>query len=735
MVDVIETDSSGSSDTGTDNFAAPSQGLSLACLGDVAVSRGLAPAVDFRRSAAMQPSVSGLVPARTSRQQVQTSKRTVGERERASIARDCAVTYTCGSSVPIFSPISHVPTFTNTIAGGMSAPAASGFTNSAACDSEAVVSSRAAELYFGSTKVNAEGLADDQDLIAIRETCNYMTNVLANFNARFDSVHPEAQHCIEQLNAALGNLIMKKDPVLKPHLPRSARPHLHRVQRKSNPRYDLQPDCGISTDTETDKKPILKNKVSFKRQRNPVSSSHAPEYRCYQLSDSSVTDASSDQESLIRPRRAERVFSRESSGAMSAESVIRALARLDNRSVPKPEIFDSESGQSFVQFLQMFEEYCRHTFRGSSSLWIGELGRLLRGDMKSAFDALKVPGDGYRSLKEKLLKWKKDTHELYENTTKSRFTKAIMRSDESLRLYAARLEKAFRLAHCSRDVETSKALRRKYFDSVPDSFRKQLQTARSINLTMNHCEIKWSTILALASQQDAGNAPRDREELPVVEDQVWLSFPRYRDSSKDHSGTGPVTSYESGQQRYKFPQRETRSRYSVWQTNAECAADSRKSRQTRSVSRPFDRTGGEPRRRPSSDPRDAHMTREDMEYSRSKTCFHCNRIGHIKNQCRRFLNQCLACGSGDHRIATCPNRRSNCSGPVSNAQSRFDLGSSSNDARGASGFSSSRTYALDNGGTQSTSMGNRRSTPEASLPLGTFCNPSGGAIPKRRSNC
>ena len=94
-----------------------------------------------------------------------------------------------------------------------------------------------------------------------------------------------------------------------------------------------------------------------------------------------------------------------------------------------------------------------------TSLWIGELGRLLQGEMHGAFEALKVPGDTYKSLKKKLLKWRTDTREVLENKTKHRFTKARIQAGESLRLYAARLEKAFRLAYPNRGVERSKTLR------------------------------------------------------------------------------------------------------------------------------------------------------------------------------------------------------------------------------------------------------------------------------------
>ena len=37
-------------------------------------------------------------------------------------------------------------------------------------------------------------------------------------------------------------------------------------------------------------------------------------------------------------------------------------------------------------------------------------------------------------------------------------------------------------------------------------------------------------------------------------------------------------------------------------------------------------------------------------------CRYCHRMGHTIANCRKLLNQCLACGSTDHFIASCPER-------------------------------------------------------------------------------
>lgn len=517
--------------------------------------------------------------------------------------------------------------------------------------------------------VAAEPTDDGQDLEAIRDTCQYMTNVLENLNARIDSLHPEARYCIEQLNTKLSKLIIKQEPTEEKPLS-SVKRKSKRMTKKKQIAQSLPRNPSDSSD-ESLREPVnVRKKVNFARPRKftaPFSNYVEPD------SEGTTEDGAA---SADYDRQQERTHSSRGAGphVLSAEDVLQALSRLDNRSVPKPEAFDSASGQSFNQFLSTFEEYCQHTFRGSSTLWIGELGRLLKGDMSSAFEVLKVPGDSYNTLKKKLQKWRQDKRESYENDTKSRFTKAQRKPMESLRLYAARLEKSFRLAYPHRTVDASRTLRQKYFDTVPATFRKQLQTARSLSMSMNQRELSWETILTLASQQDASGEQFSCAEEP--EDQVWMNY-----SSNYHAQPRndwrPVTSYDL-RESYETPQLTNRSRFDVWQSSSKHVPQTGQSKQSQNmgVGRANSGPHAAPRlsfsaSRPSSNPRMGGNPDPRQEFTPSKKCFHCNRAGHIKSQCRRFLNQCLICGSPDHRISGCPRRRYDAPAVVNNQPNGF----------------------------------------------------------------
>ena len=331
------------------------------------------------------------------------------------------------------------------------------------------------------------------------------------------------------------------------------------------------------------------------------------------------------------------------SGVFSMEQLMGLFQKLDNRIVPRPESFDSSSGQSFHDFLEIFEEYCQNTFRGSSRLWVAELGRLLTGDMLSAFNTLRVTGDTYGTVKAKLLQWRQDSAEVRASNIKSAFSRCAIKPGEQLRLYAARCEKAFRLAYPNRNVESSKTLRDKYKSSIPKSHQKELATARSLGLTMTGDDLTWSNILSLASRWDA-----DRDSESADEIQVWnTNLPLFNDKTdaitQSYPGKcscGVYTASSQLNRRKSFNGQRPQVSTGV-ATNRQIPL---RSRFLRSASLP--RQGGS--NRPNGD------TSLPVE---SRTCHYCKRKGHIRVNCRRLHGLCLVCGANDHTIKDCSKRR------------------------------------------------------------------------------
>lgn len=474
---------------------------------------------------------------------------------------------------------------------------------------------------------NAMGL---RDVEAVRESCQYIATLMRNFNASIDSLPSETRKCVEDLNVELAGILIKQKPQKSVKSKKST---------LTKPKKVALVELSDSELSELDyelkgAKPKIKKTVKLKVpkvERSCVDGNN-------QISESEREDSESD----IATRRRRPNHDSNRNGSMSTNDVLEALRRLDTRSVPKPEKYSSESGYSFEQFLSGFEEYCHGTFRGGSSLWVGELGRFLTGEMFDAYSVLKVAGDTYKEIKKKLLKWHEDSRETYDTDRKARFTKAKQRSSESLRLYAARLEKTFRLAYPRRDVEHSQTLRKKYCNTVPKFFQKQLQTARSMSLTMNNVEITWSNILALASRQDIDMKLEESEE-EVEKDSVWLT-------SLVKTGPSRLKSCDTSTQCGTLAeniQEIGHGRSSGWKSNFQTAHSAPRGEGSVIHSRTVHASGHQ---------QQGHVDNA-MQSTERRTCYYCQRPGHIKSQCRRWLGQCLVCGATDHHIADCRWRR------------------------------------------------------------------------------
>lgn len=528
---------------------------------------------------------------------------------------------------------------------------------------------------------------NDDDLQTVHETCEYVKNVVDNFNARIDSLGPEAFKKIQDLNSHLAKLLIT-DKVLKPEkvtaVKRERKSTVPELPKLESSRIDaklkgasLSERLGIATDTSADDddgelvakhkktgafskylkntrtKPKKPSRISFGNSFGYFTDTAPEESDNIGGVDGGSEDAGSDKEEIIfstedkvKKSNSKLLGSSKIAGhPVSTASLMQVLQRLDNRVIPKPEKFDVDSGQSFEQFFITFESYASETFRGDSSLWVGELGRFLVGEIHSAYNALRVSGDSYSVLRKKLLRWNTDCKEVRDKILKSRFSKARKLPDESFRLYAARLEKAFRLAYPMRGIEKSKALRQKYFDTVPRSFQRQLKTARSIALTMGSSDMTWSNILALASRQDA------EEELSAGSGES---------KEKPMNWSAAVGLSKS---------RESKTGQSEYQDGEWTACCHSASLTGSGMSKPHPTPAGNshsyyPTHESSylNEPAPSYQIQNEQ-----RTCSYCHCVGHLRGDCRRFLNLCLLCGSPDHRISGCTRRRT---GPAPAVSSR-----------------------------------------------------------------
>ena len=303
------------------------------------------------------------------------------------------------------------------------------------------------------------------------------------------------------------------------------------------------------------------------------------------------------------------------------ERLVVALEKLDLRTVPAPEPYDRASGQSFSTFLALFEDYCCHSFKGSQTLWVAELGRYLVGEMHQAFTAHKLPGDSYAVVKDKLLKWYEESKLQREAGSRAAFSRASMGVDESVRLYAARLENLFRRAFPKGKVESSRTLLDKFLKSIPRKYRKQIKSALSLACAVGGQSLGWSRVVKLVGGlEEALASEKSSDEEPSSSWSVMRSSIR------------PVA----------VNQREAATQYNLGREDASHLSRG-----------PVEQSQSVERREPIFQP----VGFGERERQLATVCHYCRKLGHIQRDCRRKNGLCLVCGSGDHQVASCPRRQ------------------------------------------------------------------------------
>ena len=504
------------------------------------------------------------------------------------------------------------------------------------------------KIHTSEPEIDIEGRENpEKELAAIKEQCAYIQNTVRNFNVHVSSMPSNAQSIVQSLNEGLQLICSTyRDTINQDHgssdtdtdvdSSESASGSRHRRVRFRGPRpaaYQLDNKNYLHKNSKTfslassEILPGQSNVAERYRQPNvsvplvqpivnaPINTRSIPRVS-HTRTDVNPDHCSSRQPQPAYPRVVDTV---------SVEDLLGVLQRLDSRSVPKPDTFDLSSGLPISEFIHTFEEYCRGTFRGSSSLWVGELGRMLTGDVRIALDAMKAPGDSYEMLKGKLIRWVDSRQELLQSEVKLKFKTAEMKPQESNSLYAARLENYFHAAYPRRLAENNKTLRMKYFDSVPETFKKQLQLTQSISKSLSGKDMTWSQVVAYASQHEVEAKSRP---VKLENNEVWVSQPTKESARQEIRQHVPVFSH-SDDQNTNIPE-EARQKPHI--------------DPYRFSERPFRKENN------------TAAGRADFR-SRKVSCRYCNKLGHIEKDCWRRLNLCLVCGSSDHRIATCPNRR------------------------------------------------------------------------------
>ena len=337
---------------------------------------------------------------------------------------------------------------------------------------------------------------------------------------------------------------------------------------------------------------------------------------------SSSFSSSSSEESLVS---ASGSTSEDEDSYGHGRSLVRALGRLQlSREVVAPGKFSGVGGGSLRRYLQDFERYFSTKYRGTERQSALLLGDFLEGPVKKAYLALGGPNIKYRKLKPKLISWYKTERSSHRRSKEEEFEGACLEEEESLSIYALRLERLASEAFPASQREQSRALCKKFWESVPRGFAKVLANSEHSLALMEGKHLRWHNMKKLAEVED-----RHRKRMNIEQKDSWkpkkeVWFGQPEQQYFKPKGFQPVSN--GGNPSFKSRQFERSAPIQAGPQSAGLAEPSKTAR----------------------------LRSRSASTNRTAVCNWCGRRGHQVDTCRLKLGLCILCGSDKHKKEECP---------------------------------------------------------------------------------
>ena len=361
----------------------------------------------------------------------------------------------------------------------------------------------------------------------------------------------------------------------------------------------------------------------------------------------------------------------------SPRAIGKLLKHLDFRSVPKLESFNENIGQNLCQYLEKFEDYCQHNYKGKKYLWINELECHLSGRVLEAFQSLHQFGDGYDEVKGKLLSWYKDEREIRKAKARKKFETARPKPKESLYIFGNRLETLYKIAYPKNNPNSSGTLVQQFKTSVCRKLR-DIINSQNLNYKLKGKKLQWREVQQCArlfdlersmerSDEHSSEEEKPKEIIINVGQRSGVHEPSAKPNRRDyfvkgdHNGQNNV-SYQpkvfQNSSRYPFPRQ------------YRAPVPSQNYHKPDHAIRKYRPDVYDNQSRFRTNQVNSHNTQTSQNYvprfrfqnpppTNIRTCYFCGRFGHLKANCRLRIRACFSCGEQGHFQRECDKNNGN----------------------------------------------------------------------------
>lgn len=309
------------------------------------------------------------------------------------------------------------------------------------------------------------------------------------------------------------------------------------------------------------------------------------------------------------------------------------------REVPKVGKFNVYGPKDVKEFFKEYESYCREKFGENTRFWVKELGEFLEGRLYDFYRAIVSVGEPkFEVVKERVIDQVKRVKSGVKYRKKNDFEDAQMGKNERLDMYAHRLESLARKRFGDEGINENKDLMKKFLGTIPNKVGEYVNARRKDKKRWTGERLLWEEVLEIVEDREFGE--NDREDATVYAGgRVKREVPEFR-SYKEALMANPVDVMAKFLDEYYGQNEETRGRKRVYvgQTRAGMRDTSVGRERSMSVNRSVSRNAR-------------------VNMNNEVKCVRCNRMGHVRSNCRWALGQCLGCGQTGHLVKDCPNPR------------------------------------------------------------------------------